>query len=139
MEINGQQAKLTLPCSSSKSTQPGDRPEPLQASWISALFAKLQVRYGHRWVSAYPAGKVQEVALAEWSEGLAGFTGNEIKRGLDTWNNDWPPTLPEFKAACRPGRLAAAHAPFPKLPAPVKKLSHSLGKFLRKHRAGREA
>lgn len=28
------------------------------------------------------------------------MTGEQIKRGLDTWNGDWPPSLPEFCRAC---------------------------------------
>jgi hypothetical protein len=107
------------------------KPDQLDRRWIAALFAKLQGRYGHKWSSAYPAGTVLEVALAEWAEGLAGCTGDDIKRGLDQWQDDWPPTLPEFRKACRPRRLALAHAPFPRLAAPVHKLSQSLAEYLK--------
>lgn len=39
--------------------------------------------------------------MAEWAQGLAGMTGDDIKRGLDEWQGEWPPSLPEFVAACK--------------------------------------
>lgn len=38
--------------------------------------------------------------MAEWSEGLRGMTPEQIRRGL-AWDGEWPPTLPEFRNACR--------------------------------------
>lgn len=67
-------------------------------TWVSALFKKLQARYGHKWVSAIEG--IEDAVITEWSEGLAGFTGEQIKYGLDMWDSDWPPSLPEFKKAC---------------------------------------
>lgn len=43
---------------------------------------------------------IEEAAVAEWSNGLSGVTGEQIKHGLDTWSEDWPPSLPEFRNAC---------------------------------------
>jgi len=43
---------------------------------------------------------IEETAVAEWADGLAGITAEQIKRGLDTWDDPWPPSLPEFRAAC---------------------------------------
>lgn len=41
-----------------------------------------------------------KVAMDEWRRGLAGVTGEQIRRGLATWDAAWPPTLPEFRKAC---------------------------------------
>jgi hypothetical protein len=43
---------------------------------------------------------IEEFALMEWAGGLSGLTGEEIKRGFDTWEEDWPPSLSEFRNAC---------------------------------------
>lgn len=98
-------------------------PTAIPEAWTAALFSKLQARYGNRWLSSYP-GRLAKIAMAEWSQGLAGMTGEQIKRGLDTWDSQWPPSLPEFRAACR-GESAdwahrgAAYRPFRKaLPKP---------------------
>jgi len=40
------------------------------------------------------------MAVEEWSQGMAGISGEQIKRGLDEWNEDWPPSLPEFVDTC---------------------------------------
>jgi hypothetical protein len=76
--------------------------DPLSMSWVVRLFAKLHARYGHRWMSAYPAGVALDLAMAEWADGLAGCSGEEIKAGLAAWQDPWPPSLPEFHLACRP-------------------------------------
>lgn len=43
---------------------------------------------------------VERVAVTEWSQILAGLTPMQIKHGLDTWREDWPPSAPEFHDAC---------------------------------------
>lgn len=66
--------------------------------WVSGIFKKFQARYGHKWVSALEW--IEEIAVQEWSIGLAGLSNDDIKRGLDSWAENWPPSLPEFRAAC---------------------------------------
>lgn len=67
------------------------------------------------------------MAAREWSEGLAGFTPDQIKRGLAAWDGDWPPSLPEFKKACLGAdecweHRGEAYRPFRRaLPAPKAK------------------
>ena len=60
--------------------------------------------------------------MAEWSHGLAGLTGEQIRRGLDTWQEAWPPSLPEFRRACmgtdNPHNTAAYKRFPPALPKP---------------------
>jgi len=38
--------------------------------------------------------------MTEWRAGLAGVTGEQIRHGLETWQEPWPPSLPEFRHAC---------------------------------------
>lgn len=72
---------------------------PLPSAWVDRLFMRFSGRYGaafsQRWAG------VEDAARQEWSEGLAGFTAAEIKRGLDNLGT-WPPSLPEFIQLCRP-------------------------------------
>ena len=76
--------------------------QPLRADWVKALFAKLSARYGTLFADRY-AGVPQDVLIAEWGAELAGFTGEDIRRGLDGCRDlKFPPTLPEFLALCRP-------------------------------------
>jgi len=70
----------------------------LPSEWISALFKRFQVRYGHKFTGSIDG--LEEMAVKEWAEGLAGLTGAQIKKGLDTWKEPWPPSLPEFMEAC---------------------------------------
>lgn len=44
---------------------------------------------------------IEKIAINEWSQGLAGVTGDEIKKGLDSLSGEWPPSLPEFLKACK--------------------------------------
>ena len=66
--------------------------------WISSLFKKFQARYGTKWVACIEG--IEKEAIKEWAEGLGGYTGEQIKKGLDSLNNEWPPSLPEFQKAC---------------------------------------
>ena len=70
----------------------------LPISWISALFKKLQAIYGSKWNASIDG--IEDVAVTEWSQGLAGITGEQLRKGLDNLDDDWPPSLPAFRAAC---------------------------------------
>jgi len=84
-------------------TQPSSADaQPLRPDWVKALFAKLSARYGTLFADRY-AGVPQDVLIAEWGAELAGFTGEDIRRGLDGCRElKFPPTLPEFITLCRP-------------------------------------
>lgn len=43
---------------------------------------------------------IEEEAVKEWSQGLTGITGEQMKTGLEAWAEPWPPSLPEFRKAC---------------------------------------
>ena len=77
-------------------------PEPMRTSWVEALFARLAARYGTLFSDRY-AGVPQQLLFAEWSSELAGYSPEEIRRGLDGCRTlKYPPTLPEFLSLCRP-------------------------------------
>lgn len=131
MEINGEQAQLNVTSAPCKKSVQEENCNGLDITWVARLFAKFQARYGNKWTSALPTVELQHLAINEWSEGLAGLTGEEIKHGLNTWKDSWPPTVHEFREACKHDPASASHKPFPSLPPPKKKLTRSLGKFLR--------
>lgn len=92
-------AQNDMPTCSTRSRSVTSRnAEALPKHWISALFRKFQARYGHKWVSAMEG--IEEAAVAEWAEVLAGLSGEQIAKGLATWREDWPPSAPEFERAC---------------------------------------
>lgn len=78
--------------------------------------------YGHKWTSSYGLDDADDT----WLRGLGGITPSEIAAGLSACvlrADPWPPTLPEFRAMCRPPAdtrpNAAMYRDFPKaLPAP---------------------
>lgn len=79
-----------------------ERPSALPDTWVEKLFQKMEDRYGAMWADRYgnmPRNRVK----ATWAEDLAGFTGDELRRGMDvSKRNKFPPTLPEFLNLCRP-------------------------------------
>lgn len=38
--------------------------------------------------------------MEEWSRGLTGITGQQIRTGLNSLSGEWPPTCEEFRRAC---------------------------------------
>lgn len=94
---------------------------------MSALFSKFQVRYGAKWTSALSSPELIRLAVTEWSEQLAGVTGEQVRRGLAVWAEDWPPSSPQFRKAClgASGNLhnTAAYKPFVALPRPPRDMA----------------
>lgn len=74
----------------------------LPDAWIERLFERMLLEYGKRFAEQWAQADMDKL-IAHWAQELAGFTGAEIKRGIDAMAaKDWPPTLPEFKRMCRP-------------------------------------
>lgn len=64
--------------------------------------------YGHKFTSAFGESAVVDGELTDvastWASGLRGVTGEQIAKGLHACcqrDDPWPPTLPEFRNACR--------------------------------------
>ena len=56
-----------------------------------------------------------------WALGLSGLGPQDISRGLMACldrTDPWPPTLPEFRALCKPEPKPAYHEIYQSLPAP---------------------
>lgn len=70
----------------------------MSSVWVLAIFKKFQARYLHKWTSAIEG--IEEEAMREWSQVLAGLTGEQVKHGFDSWSEAWPPSADEFRAAC---------------------------------------
>lgn len=84
----GANEKLTLPA--------------LPLSWMDRLFARMAAMYGRHWSEMWAGLALDDVKQA-WAEDMAGYSGDEIKAGLDACKGrKFPPTLTEFQALCRP-------------------------------------
>lgn len=86
---------MTLTLASSTSTT------ALPETWVERLFERMLLDYGKKFSDQW-GGADTDTLIAHWSRELAGYSGAELKRGLDALaTRDWPPTLPEFKKLCR--------------------------------------
>lgn len=66
------------------------------------LWQRMAEIYGHRWTSAY-GEDAGAGAGRTWAKGLAGLTGSHIAVGVESAlmsADEWPPTLPAFRAMC---------------------------------------
>ena len=97
-----------------------------------ALFKRLRGIYGVRWDDQFPTPALHDAAVVEWGLGLAGLSGEAIKRGIDRCRVgcEWPPSIAAFvkfaKAADEPWehrgpayRLHVRALPKPKAAAEV--------------------
>lgn len=57
----------------------------------------------HKWTSAIEG--IEELVVTEWSQALAGLSGEQIKLGLNNLPEGWPPSAIDFRALCE-GRHA---------------------------------
>lgn len=74
----------------------------LPSAWIDRIWQRFFMMYGNKFADMW-RGLEPDAVKRAWAEDLAGYSAEEIKRGID-WckSQDWPPTLPAFMAACRP-------------------------------------
>ncbi len=83
--------------------------EALPSNWVKEIFKRFHGRFGNRFLAEYSSGKLDrrgqdegvENAKHVWGEELAGFTAEEIKRGLSA-QYPFLPDCDKFKLACRP-------------------------------------
>lgn len=75
---------------------------PLPATWIDALFAKMLGFYGNRFSDMW-RDQGSEAVKKIWAAELGKLSKEEITRGAQALATlDWPPTLPQFIKLCRP-------------------------------------
>lgn len=80
-------------------------PPMLSDTQMGQVWERMASMYGHRWTSNYG---IEDDGT--WRKGLAGFTREQIGAGLvkclerkpAPGEEDWPPTLNEFRAMCIP-------------------------------------
>lgn len=74
----------------------------LPEKWIEKILDEMLLSYGKKFIDQW-SGVSTDKLILHWSQGLSGYSGQEIRRGLDALaSKDWPPSLPEFKKLCRP-------------------------------------
>lgn len=85
------------------SSHAGSKP-PLESRWIEQLFARFALIWPRAWADQYGAVPADLLA-AEWAGGLAGLSGAEIRHGIEHCRAEraWPPSIAEFRKACRGG------------------------------------
>lgn len=94
------------------------RPAALPEKWIDKIFQRMEGRYGSLFLDRWRGCDMDNVR-AVWADELAGFVDQpeRIAYALRVLSDSqFPPTLPEFKAACR-------NAPTKELPRLDHKLS----------------
>lgn len=108
-------------------------PNELPSSWVAALFARFSAMYGKHWLDMWADVPIADVKDA-WQSGLAGMSGDAIKRALAhcETHNKFPPTLPEFAALCREFRPVPAGLA---LPAPRAKMTNEQRDMLARAKA----
>ena len=87
----------------------------MQADWIEAIFARLALAYGGRFMAQYEGLQPEHVKTA-WASELDGITSRGIAHALKNLPGDFPVNAMQFRKLCR-----EAHAPDarPALPAPA--------------------
>jgi hypothetical protein len=71
----------------------------MKAAWIDALMAKFARIWGPKWTDHVAASGGADAVAAEWRDGLAGMTGEQVRTSLDYCraNLTWPPSIAEFR------------------------------------------
>lgn len=76
---------------------------PIPIGWVVDLFVRLTAIVGAGAMDAVYAGVSPERVKAEWAEALAGFSSDEVQRGLASVRlRKFAPNLPDFLHLCRP-------------------------------------
>lgn len=76
-----------------------------------AIFERMRLRYGDLWTSRIGTTRQEiEAMAAEWGRVLSHLRPEDIKRGLDSWDSEYPPNVMQFRRACQPpDPVPAAH------------------------------
>lgn len=86
---------------------------PMQADWVDAIFARLTLAYGTRFLSQFGALEPAHVK-AHWANTLDGMTSGGVAHALKNLPADHPPNAMQFRAL---SRGTPVHLP-PGLPSP---------------------
>jgi len=101
------------------------QPIETQKRAINRLWERMTQLWGHRHQSAWGQSVDANGNLTDtadlWLQGLGRYTLDQIGNGVNKMvekGQEWPPTLPEFMAMCKPKPLAPYHRMAQALPAP---------------------
>lgn len=86
----------------------------LPGAWVDRLFARFVALYGSAKVAAMWANADVVEIKAVWSEELGRFDPEMLLLAMQVIvdsGREWPPTLPEFVAACQQVRRSPTPAP----------------------------
>ncbi|MEN9659945.1 MAG: hypothetical protein RL571_3410 [Pseudomonadota bacterium] len=102
---------------STLNTQRSTESHALPLAWVEKIFRKMHGRFGNQFVDKFRSGESFEVTLMDgnteerdtgienakmvWAEELAGFSGEEIARGMAAKFLYGAPDLDKFQVACR--------------------------------------
>lgn len=110
----------------------------LPAPWVDALFDRLTVTYGQRFLGLY-AGLKMDAVKADWARELDGLTKAALRHALAHLPAEQPPTVLQFRALARNAPQPAAPAlESPKTRADQARLSQTLQRVQGASRSGRE-
>ena len=94
--------------------------------WVDSIFKKMHGIYLNKWTSQFHTEQDVDIARGEWAEGLAGMSGDQIKKALDKCRKEfvWAPSIAEFRSAgmggsSLPEQNRAAYKAFSRLPSPM--------------------
>ena len=79
--------------------------------WSAALLARFATIWPRAWGETTKLASHDDL-IAEWAKGIAGLEGEEIRHGIDHCraHSTWPPSIAEFRTACRGGANAEQRA-----------------------------
>ncbi|HEX7386259.1 MAG TPA: hypothetical protein VF285_03150 [Castellaniella sp.] len=76
--------------------------QPLPLAWATKIVERMHLLYGTAFMRQWEGLDKPQMAQA-WAQEFAGFTGDEIARGLQACRSrPYVPSLPEFMRLCRP-------------------------------------
>lgn len=113
---------ITQPSEKSGEQTKSENSVMLSDKQVGQIWQRMAFMYGHRWTSNYGAEDD-----GTWRKGLAGLTPAQIGAGLvkclerrpQNGEEDWPPTLNEFRDMCLPEKMPAYHRDYVALPRPA--------------------
>jgi len=85
---------------------------------MATLWERMAEMFGNTWALNY--GAVGSKSMQTWTAGLAGYSEDQIRKGVEqccNWDNSFPPNLGQFAKLC----LTKVYTPLP--PSKIKKIT----------------
>lgn len=100
--MNEQTQSALLPAETASQPARSSTSGQIPQAWIGRLFDRLSGFYGSKFADLW-RGCDMSTVKDTWADALAGYSADEIRRGLELCRTRvFPPTLPEFLMLCRP-------------------------------------